>query len=75
VTGGASVTGTEGTTVTNSGSYADFDDAVSVAGDGVTDIGDGTWSWSGIAPDEGGTGYGPLQPVARSSKTPMARSA
>jgi hypothetical protein len=34
-------------TATNTGTYADFDDTVSVAGKGVVDHHDGTWSWSG----------------------------
>src|SRR5207249_2644015 len=57
VTGTSSVSGVEGTTVSNSGSYADFDDPVSVSGTGVVDNGNGTWSWSGTAPDEDSAGY------------------
>jgi autotransporter-associated beta strand protein/parallel beta-helix repeat protein len=49
----ASVSGPENGTATNSGTYSDVDDPVSVSGPGVTDLGSGHWSWSGSAPDEG----------------------
>src|SRR5206468_12798724 len=40
------VSAAENAAATNSGTYGDYDDAVSVSGAGVTDHGDGTWSWS-----------------------------
>src|SRR5207248_2866459 len=46
------VSAPEGDFAHNSGAYADFDDAVGVTGPGVVDNGDGTWSWSGTAPEE-----------------------
>jgi hypothetical protein len=45
----SAITATVGSTATNSGTYSDFDDAVSVSGPGVTDNHNGTWSWSGTS--------------------------
>src|SRR5207302_4315433 len=41
------VSAPENALATNSGTYADYDDAVSVSGTGVIDNHNGTWSWSG----------------------------
>src|SRR5262249_30129126 len=59
ITNNGNVTGTEFATVSNTGSFADVDDPVTISvlsgGGSVTQSGSttGTWSWSGTAPDDG----------------------
>ena len=47
------VSAPENALATNSGTYADYDDAVSVSGPGVIDNHDGTWSWSTKGQEQG----------------------
>src|SRR5204862_1349534 len=48
----AAVNAAENLPATNSTSYGDYADPVSVSGPGVTDHGDGTWRWSGTGDED-----------------------